>query len=190
MEFVTLAEVSWATVALAAVPGMLGLIGVFGAAAITARARKEELSQERRLHGADSRLEALDDAATTAIVYRERAGATLSLVAHSKRPRLGVEPLWSWERADVLTFLRHDAALSLRYGRDHEVPVSWRAYAWKMAEVTEFAGEHRDCADESAESVPQSIKKRAKTLRREARKELELFLDVASRPFEECGPEL
>lgn len=165
------------------------MIGVFGAALMAARIRKKELSQERQLHGADSRLEALDQAATTAIAYRERVGAALSLVAHSKRPRLGVEPLWSWDRTDVLTFLRHDAALSLRYGRNHEVPASWRIYAWKVAEATEFARKHKGCADEPAESVSPPIKKEAKSLRREARKELERFLEVASRPFKEQGPE-
>lgn len=169
------------------IPGVLGLIGVFGAALMAARTRKEELSQERQLHGADSRLEALDEAATTAIAYRERVGSALSLVAHSDRPRLGVEPLWSWDRPDVLTFLRHDAALTLRYGREHEVPESWRACAWKFAQVTEFANKHRDCADEPADSVPRLIKKEAKSLRREARKELEQFLDIASRPFKERG---
>jgi hypothetical protein len=179
---------AWATVALAVIPGVLGLLGVFGAALIAARARKREMAQERQLHGADSRLQALDEVATTAIVYRERVGAALSLVAHSKRPRLGVEPLWSWDRPEVLTFLRHDAALTLRYGREHEVPASWRAYAWKIAEVTEFAKEHRGCVDEPAKSVPPPIKEKAKSLRRESRNELERFLDVASRPFEERGP--
>jgi hypothetical protein len=185
-----MAEVpAWTAVALAALPGMLGLVGVFGAAFVASRTRKEELSQERRLHGADSRLEALDDAATTAIVYRERIAASLSLVAHSERPRLGVEPLWSWDRPEVLTFLRHDAALTLRCGREHRVPATWRAYAWKLAEATEFAREHKDCAGEPAESVPQPIRERAKSLRRETREELEQFLDIASRPFQEDGPE-
>jgi hypothetical protein len=180
---------AWTAVALAAIPGVLGLIGVFGAGLMAARAREKELSQERQLHGAEARLEALDAAATAAIAYRERVGASLSLVAHSKRPRLGVEPLWLWDRTDVLTFLRHDAALTLRYGRNHEVPTTWRVCAWKIAEATEFARQHRGCADEPADKVPSPIKRKAKSLRREARKELERFLDVASKPFKECGPE-
>ncbi len=180
---------AWTAVALAAIPGLLGLIGVFGAALMAARTREKELSQERQLHGAEARLEALDAAAALAIAYRERVGASLSLVAHSKRKRLGVEPLWLWDRTDVSTFLRHDAALTLRYGRDHEVPKTWRVCAWRIAEATEFARQHRGCADEAAGKVPSPIKKRAKSLRREAREEVERFLDVASRPFKEFGPE-
>ena len=68
---------AWATVALAAIPGVLGLLGVFGAALIAARARKKEMAQERQLYGSESRLEALDAAATTAMAYRERVGAAL-----------------------------------------------------------------------------------------------------------------
>ena len=163
--------------------------GVGPAALMAARTREKELSQARQLHGAESRLEALDAAATTAIAYRERVAASLSLIAHSKRLRLGVEPLWVWDRTDVLTFLRHDAALTLRFGRNHEVAMSWRVCAWKIAEATEFARQHKGCAGEPAGKVPSAIKKEAKSLRREARGELERFLDVASKPFKECGPE-
>lgn len=179
----------WTTVALAVVPGALGLLGVLITAAIAGRARREELTQQRLLHGADDRLKALDAAAITAVDYRERLEAALSLVAHSQQPRLGVEPLWTWDRPDVLAFLRHDAELTLRFGREHLVLKVWRAYAWKIGEVTEFAKEERSRGSEDAERVPPEIKQQALAYRRATRKELEQFLEVASTPLEQpVGP--
>lgn len=174
----------WTVVALAALPGVLGLLGVLLTARIAANARGQELTQQRRLHGADGRLQALDAAATTAVDYRERVEAAMSLVAHSRQPRLGIEPLWSWDRPEVLVFLRHDAALTLRFGRKDEVSELWRAFAWKIGEVTDFAKAQRHWGDEHADRVPSGVKKEALTHRRATRKQLEEFLEVASTRLE------
>jgi hypothetical protein len=183
------AEVSWEAVALAAVPGALGLLGVLMATLIAARTRRRELTQERVLHGEEARLQALDAAAVTAIDYRERVAAALSIVAHSDRPRIGVDPLWAWERTEVMDFLRHDAALALRFGRTHEVPGSWRAYAWKLAEATEFAKVQKHWGEQPAKKVPVEIREKAKALRRATRLELEAFLEIASTPVKQISGE-
>jgi hypothetical protein len=175
---------AWTAVAVAALTGVLGFLAPLLAARIAARLHRQELAQQQLLHGADARLQALDGAATTAIDYRERVGAALSMLAESKTPRVGVEPLWSFDRPDVVAFLRHDAALTLRFGRSHPVSEAWRVYAWQIGEAAETAKQQRHWVDSAADQIPEEIKDDARGRRRATRKQLEKFLEVASTPLE------
>lgn len=177
---------AWVAVVTAVFTGGLGFCGAVLSARTTARSREQELSQQRLLHGANSRLQALDEAATTAIDYRERVAATLSILADSDQPRVGVEPLWSWERTDVAVFLRHDAALMLRFGRDHQVSVAWRLYGWEVAAATETARRYRHLLDEASDGVSPDVKETANVHRDATRQRQKEFLEVASIPFEQA----
>lgn len=171
---------AWATVAIAFLTGALGLLGAVIAARIAARTREEELSQERLLHGADARLKALDEATITAIDYRERIAAALSLLADSSDPQMGVEPLWELDRAGVMVFLRHDAALTLRFGRTHPVAVAWRDFAWEIGGAADVARKQQHRLKGGSGRVPKKVKKKARVRRRATRKKLEKFLEFAS----------
>ncbi|HEX6152159.1 MAG TPA: hypothetical protein VFZ19_01430 [Solirubrobacterales bacterium] len=175
---------AWTAVAVAALTGVLGFLAPLLAARIAARLHRQELDQQQLLHGADARLQALDGAATTAIDYRERVGAALSVLADSETPRVGVEPMWSFDRPDVVAFLRHDAALTLRFGRNHPVSEAWRVYAWQIGEAAETAKQQRRWADGASDQIPEEVKDDARARRRATRKQLEKFLEVASTPLE------
>jgi hypothetical protein len=154
------------------------------------RSREKELLQQRLLHGADARLQALDDAAIVAIDYRERVGAALSLLVDFDEPRLGAKPLWTFDRADVMVFLKHDAALTLRFGRRHPVSEAWRTYAWEIGQATETARKHRHWVDDASGPVPPDVVEEARAHRHAARKQLERFLETASTPLKHAiGPD-
>jgi hypothetical protein len=174
---------AWATVAIAALTGTLGLAGAVIAARIGARIRERELAQQRELDRAGDRMKAIDEAIATALEYREPAAVSLRMIQgeeSSWTSATGLDPLWSLDHRDVTKFRRHEAALITRFGVEHEVTRAWRTFAWALGEAVAVARDHRDAAMSSGGEMPPEVRDLARDRRRAARRELEAFVAVAS----------
>jgi hypothetical protein len=147
-----------------------------------ARAHKEELQQELRLHGARVRIEAIDKAADDGIQYRERIAASLKQISNGPPAAIDDEALWSISRSDNEIFLGHLAALSLRFGgEDHPVCERWGLFAWKVGEAAAFAGAYRPSTPgEPPADAPLQIKEVAEEVRKQTRRRLNEFMRAAA----------
>jgi hypothetical protein len=179
----------WATIVIAAITGLLGLSGTVGVALLSDRRRKQELEQERLLHGADSRLQALEDATATALLYRERVAAALRRVAGDfTDARVGVEPMWSWDREYVMKCRRHEAALSLLFGVEHPVKKAWQNCAWALAQAAEFAKAKRDWANGPPDRIPADIRGEADRRREATTTHLDDFFSASTASLDHLQP--
>jgi hypothetical protein len=172
---------AWAAVSIAVVSGGFGLLGAITAARITARTRDQELRQQRRLTGAEVRLKALDEAAAAGLEYRERiAEALRDLEEGPGRPPAGVEPLRAIDRTDLLVFRKHEAALVLRFGRDHQVTWAWRAFVDTIGEAARLVRDNLQLFAAAGPRLSDEVRDDARRQRHAARKQLDDFLATAA----------
>lgn len=175
---------TWATVAIAAISGVVGVSGTF----VGDRRRRQELDQDRLLHGAEARLEALRKATATALLFREQVAEALKLVQRELvRPRSGIEPMWSWNPKRVMEYRTHEAALALLFGRNHPVTSSWRDCMWVIAESAMFA-EKNQAFNEPGSVVASEVQTKATELREVTRNSVNAFLAAGTRSLEHLQP--
>lgn len=172
---------AWLALSTAALAGGLGFSASLVSARTVARAHREELEQELRLHRARGRIEAIDKAADDGIQYRERIAASLKQISDGPPAAIDDEALWSISRADNEAFLGHLAALTLRFGsEEHPVCNKWGLFAWEVGEAAAFADKcRRLTGDLPADGLRQN-KERAEETRKEVRRRLNEFMKAAA----------
>jgi hypothetical protein len=175
------AWVAVSTTALSAAGGIL-------AAQTTARAHERELRQERLLHGASSRLHALEQAVALGSDCRQRVAEALHRVAGTESSRVGVEPMWTWDPAAERACKEHEAALIFRFGQEHPATEAWRYFEWALAKAAYHASNYKKLQEEPLLPVPPDAKLKAEQLRIETRQQREVFIREAAKAVEDTRP--
>jgi hypothetical protein len=175
---------AWVAVSTAAITGT----GAILAARTAASTHERELRQERLLHGANSRLHAVEQAVALGTDYRQRVAEALHRVAGSESSRVGVEPMWYWHPAAERACKESEAALLFRFGEEHPVTTAWAHFEWALAAGAYHASKHRFLEADPSRPVPAEAKLQAECLRNETRDRRDDFIREATKAVEEARP--